>query len=221
MKLELIKTGDGSHSLFREDINETYHSTHGAIAESRHVYIDMGLKKVLEKGLKVNILEVGFGTGLNALLTLEYHYHHPISIRYHTLEPYPLKEEVYAKINHPEGVVYEGSREDFIQMHVLKDGESHAFREGFSFVKHLQKLEDFISEEKFTVIYFDAFAPNKQADMWGKEQFERLYALLEKGGVLTTYCAQGQFKRTLKEVGFEVLEMPGPPGKKQMTVAVK
>lgn len=221
MKVELITTDDGSHSLFREDINETYHSTKGALAESRHVYIDMGLKIILEKGLPATVLEVGFGTGLNAFLTLEYHNQYPMPITYHTLEPYPLQEEVWSKINYTDSIMYTGSDLEFERMHTSKAGVASVFQNDFMFTLFNQKLEEFQATQKYSVIYFDAFAPNKQEEMWDPSQFQRLYDLMEEGGVLTTYCAQGKFKRTLKAVGFEVLVKPGPPGKKQMTLAIK
>lgn len=221
MKVELITTDDGSHSLFREDINETYHSTKGALAESRHVYIEMGLKVILEKGLPATVLEVGFGTGLNAFLTLEYHSQNPMPITYHTLEPYPLQKEVWSKINYTDSIVYEGSDLEFERMHSSKASIASVFQNDFMFTLFNQKLEDFHAKQKYSVVYFDAFAPNKQEEMWDLTQFQRLYDLMEEGGVLTTYCAQGKFKRTLKAVGFEVLVKPGPPGKKQMTLAVK
>ena len=221
MKVELITTGDGSHSLFREDLNETYHSTHGALAESRHVYIEMGVKVILEKGLPLTILEVGFGTGLNALLTLEFHYNNPIPITYHTLEPFPLEPEIWENINYTQSIIYKGSKDVFERMHNAESGKEQSLQANFDFTLFHQKLEHFHADQKYTLIYFDAFAPNKQGDMWEEAQFQKLCDLMEEGAVLTTYCAQGKFKRTLKGVGFEVLEMPGPPGKKQMTLAVK
>lgn len=221
MKVELITTGDGSHSLFREDLNETYHSTHGALAESRHVYIEMGLKVILEKGLPATILEVGFGTGLNALLTLEFRTENSIPITYHTLEPFRLSKEIWAKVNYTKSITYSGSESEFEAMHNSDSGVEVLFQDDFRFTIYNQKLELFEAKQKYSLIYFDAFAPNKQEEMWEEAQFQKLYDLMEEGGVLTTYCAQGKFKRTLKAVGFEVLEKPGPPGKKQMTLAVK
>lgn len=217
MKVEIIATEDGSHSLFRPDLEETYHSTHGAMAESYHVYIEMGVKKVLEKNLPLKILEVGFGTGLNALLTYVHHFCN--KVQYHTLEPYPLNKEVVEQLNHPS--LLNLDRTVFEKMH-FSDAEIEVqIDEGFLFKKYHLKLEDFTPQQTYTLIYFDAFAPNKQAEMWEKKQFEKLFSLLETGGVLTTYCAQGQFKRTLKEVGFEVYEVAGPPKKRQMTIAIK
>lgn len=219
MKIEIIATGDGSHSLFRADLNETYHSMHGALAESQHVYIEMGLKRVLEKKLPIKILEVGFGTGLNALLTYRFAFEQKMNIQYHTLEPYPLSKEVVAQLNYPS--LLNMDRTVFERMH-FSDPELEVFiSEELQFKKYHQKLEQFVPQQTYTLIYFDAFAPNKQSEMWRKEQFVKLFTLLETGGVLTTYCAQGQFKRTLKEAGFEVHEVPGPPKKRQMTIAIK
>ena len=217
MNIKIITTGDGSQSLFLEHLNETYHSTHGAEAESRYVYLDMGLKLFLDKKSPVRILEVGFGTGLNALLTIECCLQNNIAVEYHTLEPFPLQEEIYSQLTYCERINFEGSKECFLKMHQAQNQQQLHLVKEFVFIKHLEKVESFQSEEPFDIIYFDAFAPSKQADMWTVEQMSNLYALTAKDGILTTYCAQGQFKRNLKAAGFVVEELPGPPHKKEMT----
>lgn len=217
MNLKIITTGDGSQSLFLEELNETYHSTHGAEAESRYVFLEMGLKLFVEKKTPIRILEVGFGTGLNALLTLEFSLQHNLTIDYHTLEPFPLPEEIYYQLTYHETVVVDHSKEQFLSMHRVASNEQLKFGEQFFFTKHFQKLEEYQSAQPFDLIYFDAFAPSKQADMWTLEQMKHLYGLTADGSVLTTYCAQGQFKRNLKAAGFTVEELPGPPNKKEMT----
>ena len=218
MNLKIITTGDGSQSLFREDLNETYHSTHGAEAESRYVYLEMGLKLFLErKAAPVRILEVGFGTGLNALLTIEYCLKNNIEVDYHTLEPFPLSEEIFHQLAYFETIAFKNSKEQFLKMHRAGDGERLKLEEQFVFTQYFKKLEDFQSVQPFDLIYFDAFAPSKQADMWTVEQMNQLYSLTAKDGVLTTYCAQGQFKRNLKAAGYTMEELPGPPNKKEMT----
>lgn len=217
MKVEIIATKDGSHSLFREDLNETYHSTHGAEAESRYVFMKMGLDYLRENNLPIRILEVGFGTGLNALLALEYQLNHKVKIEYHTLEPFPLSAEIYEQLNYTDTIQFEGSKAAFSKLHSSSDNEEQRFGTDFLFTKYYQKLEDFNSNSPFTVIFFDAFAPSKQADMWTIEQLQHVYNLTDTNGVFTTYCAQGQFKRNLKAVGYETEELPGPPGKKEMT----
>ncbi len=217
MNPKIITTGDGSQSLFLEELNETYHSTHGAEAESRYVYLEMGLKLFLDRKAPVRILEIGFGTGLNALLTIEYCLQHNLEVEYHTLEPFPLPEEIYSQLTYCEAINFEHSKQYFLKMHEAHNGERLELEKQFIFTKHLKKLEGFQSVEPFDLIYFDAFAPSKQADMWTQEQMNHLFALTAEGGILTTYCAQGQFKRNLKAAGFMVEELPGPPHKKEMT----
>lgn len=217
MNLKIITTGDGSQSLFLEELNETYHSTHGAEAESRYVYLEMGLKLFSERKSPVRILEVGFGTGLNALLTIEYCLENNIEVDYHTLEPFPLSEEIVHQLTYHKTITFDNSKEYFSKMHRAENGEQLKLEKQFTFTKHLKKLEEFQSEQPFDLIYFDAFAPSKQADMWTVEQMSHLYNLIASEGVLTTYCAQGQFKRNLKAAGFTMEELPGPPNKKEMT----
>ncbi len=217
MNPKIITTGDGSQSLFLEALNETYHSTHGAVAESRHVYLEMGLKLFLDRKAPVRILEIGFGTGLNALLTIEFCLQHNLEVEYHTLEPFPLSEEIFSQLTYFEAINFEHSKECFLKMHEAENGEKLELEKNFTFTKYLKKLEDFQSEAQFNLIYFDAFAPSKQADMWTQEQMNHLFNLTANEGILTTYCAQGQFKRNLKAAGFMMEELPGPPNKKEMT----
>lgn len=216
-KLKLIKTADGSHSLYREDLNETYHSKHGAEAESRHVFIKNGLGLFQDKKQPVQLLEVGFGTGLNALLTLAYSQQHRLPINYHTLEPFPLDEEVYNQLNFSNSVELSAFQEDFIQMHACEEKVSQELKSNFAFQKYFERLEDFQPNQLFDLIYFDAFAPNKQADVWEEAVIKHAASLLNPNGVLVTYCAQGQFKRNLKSAGLSVETLSGPPPKKEMT----
>ena len=215
MKKELIITKDGSHSLFVPDLNETYHSVHGSISEAIHVFINSGLLSHPKKN--INILEIGFGTGLNTLLTLENIKNR--KIHYTSLEPYPISSEIYNKLNFH--TVTNSNSETFLKLHTSDWEEKVFISENFTLYKTQKKIQNFISEKKFDIIYFDAFSPEKQTEMWTTEVFEKCFDLLNKDGFLVTYCAKGIFRRTLKSVGFEVISLDGPPGKRQMTRANK
>jgi tRNA U34 5-methylaminomethyl-2-thiouridine-forming methyltransferase MnmC len=215
MKKELIITKDGSHSLFVPDLNENYHSVHGSISEAIHVFINSGLLSHPKK--KINILEIGFGTGLNTLLTLENIKNR--KIHYTSLEPYPISSEIYNKLNFH--TVTNSNSETFLKLHTSDWEEEVFISENFTLYKTQKKIQNFISEKKFDIIYFDAFSPEKQTEMWTTEVFEKCFDLLNKDGFLVTYCAKGIFRRTLKSVGFEVISLDGPPGKRQMTRANK
>ncbi|MEZ4885826.1 MAG: tRNA (5-methylaminomethyl-2-thiouridine)(34)-methyltransferase MnmD [Chitinophagales bacterium] len=223
---KLITTADGSHSLFVPELNETYHSKHGAIQESNHVFIEAGLKsdevnlqlKSIDTTLKV--LEMGFGTGLNAFLTL-FTFPQRI-IHYTSLEAYPIDYETVRKLNYADLFEQEGGRKIFEALHDCAWNEPVSITPNFQLTKLQQKLEEAIlPPHHFNVVYYDAFAPEVQAELWTEEVFEKIYASMQSNGILTTYCAKGVVKRTLKKVGFEVVGLPGPPGKREMTKAVK
>jgi tRNA U34 5-methylaminomethyl-2-thiouridine-forming methyltransferase MnmC len=219
--IKIINTSDGSQSLFIKSLNETYHSTHGALNESRHVFIDNGLNDWFSQSNKkqIRILEVGFGTGLNALLTWVYaKSYSDIQIDYLTLEPFPLKPEVYHELTY-HSLIPEIEQSELLSLHQSDFGHKNDYG-NFCFRKECITLQSF-REDQLDLIYFDAFAPNKQMEMWNLEVFERLFDQLNTGGVLVTYCAQGQFKRNLKKAGFIVQTLPGPPGKKEMVRAIR
>ena len=221
--VRIITTSDGSHSLFNPQLKETYHSTHGALTESRHVFIQEGIEYLVSKGVQeFKILEVGFGTGLNALLVWEYALKHPaIKISYSTLEPFPLEEEIYSALNYAPLLNGPLSDSDLMNLHACKSSEFWQLSSNFGFVKYHTKLEDFKSKDTFNLVFYDAFAPSKQAEMWGIEVLKSIECMMVKGGVITTYCAQGQFKRNLSELNMEVETLKGPPGKKEMVRGLK
>lgn len=220
MSLKIITTEDGSHSLYDEKLNETYHSTRGARGESMHVFIKEGLEywQAKNKAKKVRILEVGLGTALNAFLTAQYAESYQIKIHFTSFEPFPIKREIYEKLNFSQEIK---GRELLLKIHKSEWEQEVELSSHFTLFKKAQRLEELVSSQKFDLIYFDAFAPSKQPEIWSLENIQKCYRQLEKGGILTTYCAQGQFKRNLLEAGFQVETLQGAMGKKEMVRAIK
>ncbi len=219
--LALVETRDGSHTVESHQFGATYHSRYGAIQESRHVFIEAGLfcQTILKKDLAV--LEMGFGTGLNALLTAVEAERLPCQIRYETIEAYPLSLEMVVRLNYPELLSLPESRSWFQAMHAAPHGDWVDIHPHFRFRKHIGRMEAFAAPPSFDVAYFDAFAPETQPELWTEDVLGRVYDALLPGGVLVTYCAKGAVKRTLKALGFVLEALPGPPGKREMTRAVK
>ncbi len=214
-KVRLITTQDGSNSLYLNDLDETYHSTKGALGESAYIYIEQGINTLTHR--KLTLFEVGFGTGLNALLTFNYALKKKINVSYHTLEPYPIPEAFVSQL----GYAKNPKESDILnQMHGVSE-DPLVLDPLFTFQKYHCTLEKFSSEQLFDIIYFDAFAPSKQPDIWARPNLEKAYSLLMPGGILVTYCAQGQFKRDLAAIGYEVEILPGAMGKKEMVRAKK
>jgi tRNA U34 5-methylaminomethyl-2-thiouridine-forming methyltransferase MnmC len=219
--LKIITTADGSHSLFNEELNETYHSVHGAIQESVHVFIKNGLEYVLEKNspLSTSILEVGFGTGLNALLTLQYLQGHAKTVNYTAIEDSPLEEEVWSRLNYASLLNMEAAFKD---LHNTAWGRQQALTGNFNLLKIKNTLQQAaLSKESLDLVYYDAFAPSKQPELWRIDVLRKIFEALKSGGVLVTYCAKGQLKRDLSSLGLAVETLAGPPGKKQMVRAAK
>lgn len=217
-KIEIVKSSDGSHTLYRVDMNEHYHSVHGAIREALHVFIESGLKQVDKKSL--NILEVGFGTGLNVFLTA-LSLKEDVKCNYLSLEKYPLESQIALKLNYADEVDAKNSSQLFEKIH---NSEWESFQEitpQLKLMKHNRDLLDFETDLKFDLIYFDAFGPDKQPEMWGVEIFKKLYKYTNKNGILVTYSAKGDVRRAMISAGFEVEKISGPPGKREMLRAVK
>ena len=217
MTNKLVITNDGSHSIFNPEVNETYHSKHGAIVEAEYVFIKNGL--LAENKKQFSILEVGFGTGLNALLTAQKAQQKKIAINYHGIELYPVPKESYIQLNFTELIGEEKSK--LLNLHECEWEKEHIINNFFKLTKNEIALENYTSKTKFDIIYFDAFSPEKQAELWTAEVFQNMYDLLKEDGFLVTYCAKGVVKRTMKAVGFEIVVLDGPPGKRQMTRANK
>lgn len=222
-KPEIIITEDGSHTLKIEAIDESYHSTFGAIAESKHVFIDTGLKKLLmnEPG-SIDILEVGFGTGLNALLTYLESDGISTQINYTGIEAYPLDAELIEKLNYPDRIEDEEAHDVFKRMHEQKWNETHELGEGFKLTKIQRLFQDYHETGKeYDLVYFDAFAPDVQPELWSEDSFSSISAMMSVGGILVTYSCKGTVKRALKAAGFEIEKLPGPKGKREILRAVR
>lgn len=213
---QLIQSEDGSHTIYLPELNETYHSTHGAMQESQHVFIKYGLEDAAKKNKELTVFEVGFGTGLNALLTMQKAQELGLTIYYHTLEPFPLPEDVVKSLNYP--AYFEPAlQEAFFKMHSAAFEEPAELYPHFKFIKYKTTLQDFNTALQADLVYFDAFAPNKQPEVWEYRNLQKIYNLLKPDGILVSYCARGQFKRDLKALRLQVETLPGPPGKKEMT----
>lgn len=215
---EIITTNDGSHTIFIPELGEHYHSIHGAIQESTHIFINSGL--IFCKADPLNILEVGFGTGLNVLLTAINNSDGKRKINYTTVEKYPLPDEIIKSLNYHILTGEEGKRL-FELIHYAKWNEVQNICKNFNLIKVNSDLLTMILKGSFDLIYFDAFGPDKQSEMWTKEIFEKISGVTNKNGILVTYSAKGEVKRNLKACGFEVNLLPGPPGKRQIIRAIK
>ncbi len=220
MKPEIIleETKDGSHTLYVPAMDEHYHSVNGARQESMHVFIEAGLRQVQISS--INVLEVGFGTGLNAFLTLLEAEQSNRTVHYTSLELYPLSEEVVAHLNYGQLIAPEKA-ELFTKLHQAEWGKEVQITSNFYLHKINCDLCQSKFEENYDLIYFDAFAPDKQPEMWQPELFQRLFDHTRTGGILTTYCAKGVVRRAMQAAGYKVERLPGPPGKREMLRAVK
>lgn len=220
MKSRILKeTMDGSHTLYQPELDEHYHSTKGAIKESMHVFINNGYW-FFEQGQILNILEVGFGTGLNALLTLSENRKTSRKVFYTGIERYPLKSDIIEDLNYAE-CIRGASANELMEMHNCVWDDWQEFSGNFFLKKLNIDLLSFQTSDQYHLIYFDAFAPDKQPELWSEEVFKQCYENLSNGGILVTYSAKGLIKRRLKHIGFDVETLPGPPGKREMIRALK
>ena len=215
MNKEFVITEDGSHTIYLPEIDEHYHSVHGAIQESVHIYIEQGLLQTTKK--EISILEIGFGTGLNAYLTYCYANKNNLSVNYFSLEKYPLTKIEYEQLNYPNTIFPEFSFV-FKQMHCADWNTVAAISPEFKLQKiHADLLTfQFDSKHQFDLVYYDAFAPGKQPEMWSDEILHRVAATVKKDGILVTYCAKGAVRRAFADAGFQMERIPGPVGKKEI-----
>ncbi len=214
-------TQDGSHSLFSPQIGEAYHSRHGAIQESQHVFLKMGLAPFLAERDEVKVLEVGLGTGLNALLTLLAAEETQKHIKYTAIEAFPINVETAKGLNYVELLNAGHFMQSFLDIHLCQWEEEQQISDQFRLKKLETRLEQLALFDQFDCIYFDAFAPNAQPELWTTAIFQKMYELCRPGGVLVTYCAKGDVRRNMLSAGFTVEKVPGPPGKREMLRAQK
>jgi tRNA U34 5-methylaminomethyl-2-thiouridine-forming methyltransferase MnmC len=217
-------TEDGSHTVSIPSMNVTYHSIHGAVQESRHVFIQSGLNYCIDHIVGVdeviNIFEVGFGTGLNALLSLEQAILHHKKIYYQTIEAFPLSTEEILQLNYS-SLFNETLKESFIAMHAYDWNKPAQVHPLFSFEKIKTTLQQFETQQQFHVIYFDAFDPVAQPQLWTEIIFKKMFNMLFDNGILVTYCSKGAVQRAMKAAGFNIEKLKGPPGKREIIRATK
>lgn len=210
--IKLEPTADGSNTLYVPELNEHYHSVKGALTESKHIFIQMGLN--YSQAVNLRVLEIGFGTGLNAFLTLLEAEKSQRTIHFTSIERFPLSEEIVRKLAYPETIAPEEC-EKFYTLHTASWNQEVKISPYFTLHKIEGDFTHFSFREYYDVVYFDAFAPEKQPEMWSQTLFNNLYNQMNPGGILTTYCAKGVVRRMLQTAGFTVERLPGPPGGKR------
>lgn len=214
MIVQTVVTVDGTVTLYVPELDEHYHSVHGAKQESMHVFIKAGLELIAESKKEIRIFEMGFGTGLNAFLTYQFADKNHCKIDYCSVEKFPLEENIIEKLNYAEG----NEKEVFRKLHETEWNKQIIISDFFSLEKIKGSAEELnFAEKKYDLIYFDAFAPRVQPELWTDLIFQKMYDSLNENGILVTYCAKGEVRRSMKRAGFTVEKLPGPPGKREMT----
>lgn len=219
MKREIIITSDGSTTIHLPDWNEQYHSKHGAIQEAYHVFIKSGLDQI--KQSDISILEIGFGTGLNAFITYLESQNRNLTIHYTGVEAYPVARDEVEKLNYITELNATSNEADFYKMHETPWEQKQLISDNFHLTKRKQFFEEIDDQDSYDLIYFDAFGARNQPELWTEPIFKKMYQALKMGGILTTYAAKGSVRRAMLSVGFEVERLPGPPGKREMLRAKK
>ncbi len=214
MKRTIITTADGSKTICLEDWKEHYHSTHGAVNEAYHVFIDHGLGMMTRR--EVSILEVGFGTGLNALITLFEARKRDLNVRYTGVEAFPVSMEEVLQLNYAEDLEIPHLKSFYEAMHSCPWEKEREIYPAFCLIKQRKDFREIADQEAYDLIYFDAFGPRVQPELWSAELFLRMFNALKENGILVTYSAKGSVRRALQEVGFLVERLEGPPGKREM-----
>ncbi len=221
MERKVQLTDDGSHTVAIPQMDVTYHSRFGALRESRHVFIKEGLEYFLNNSNtnSISIFEMGFGTGLNALLTMQFAQQNKQKIYYQSIELYPLTIEESQALNYGEQL---NASKQLQLLHDAKWEEDVVLDEYFTLHKTNQSLVNFTAaEKKFDVVYYDAFAPDAQPELWTKTIFDKIFSMMSQGGVLATYCSKGDVRRAMLAAGFKAKKLAGPPGKIHILRAVK
>lgn len=216
MKREIIITSDGSTTIHLPEWDEQYHSKHGAIQEAYHVFIKSGLETIEKK--EISILEIGFGTGLNCLITF---LESQKSINYVGVEAYPITGKEIKSLNYVSTLKAEKQAIHFNKMHSCSWEVKHQITSNFSLLKQQKKFKEIKDEDTYNLIYFDAFGARVQPELWTEEIFNKMFISLKNDGVLVTYSAKGSVRRAMQKVGFIVERLPGPPGKREMLRGTK
>ncbi len=224
----VFETQDGSRSLFSERFGVSYHSKYGAWQETQHVFVEAGLRYQSIDKDSISVLDIGFGTGLNCIASLFFAFQQNMSLEYVGLEAFPVPAKTLADLDYPSILDWDEDQTGlYHQMQAFDwDGKPQHLKTfqkniSLSVAKRKQRFEELSDLEQYDVIYYDAFAPEAQPELWTVEMFERMYNALKPSGALVTYCAKGQVKRNMKAVGFSVERLKGPPGKREMTRAMK
>lgn len=223
MKRKIITTKDGSTTIHLEDWNEQYHSTHGAIQEAEHVFIKTGLHHLQNtfNPAQIHILEIGFGTGLNAFMTFLEGKKHTFTINYVGVEAYPVASAELTQLNYIQQLKAEQAAQTFQHMHACEWEKETILSENFKLTKRQQFFDQIDDQNQYNLIYFDAFGARVQPELWTADIFQKMYNALQNNGVLVTYAAKGSVRRAMQEVGFQTERLPGPPGKREMLRATK
>ena len=220
---KIIISEDGSHTIELIGKNEQYHSTHGAIQESKHVYIQHGLARISQNKQQINILEVGMGTGLNVLLSYQYALKNQLHINYTAIEAYPLENKIWNQLNYAKLIEDKNDLSAiYHKIHISEWNKELLLNDQF----HMKKINRPIQETQlkdnyFDLVYFDAFNPDLEPQLWSAEVFSNLYHSMKMDSLLSTYSTKGIIKRALKSCGFSIEKKPGPPGKREILNAIK
>ncbi|GAB3027206.1 tRNA (5-methylaminomethyl-2-thiouridine)(34)-methyltransferase MnmD [Niabella terrae] len=221
MQYEIILTEDGSHTVRQKESGVSFHSTRGALQESRHVFIESGLEYLLKHRdavKKPSVFEAGFGTGLNALLSAMTAAAHGTSLTYTAVEAHPLPVSIFAALNYPQLL---GETELYKTITQTPWNQQVYISPFFKLNKTIADIQSYVFSDRFDLIYFDAFAPNDQPELWTAPLFQRFFEALQPGGLLVTYCSKTSVRRDLESVGFRVEKIPGPPGKREIIRAFR
>lgn len=223
MERRVLTTRDGSSTICIPETDITYHSRHGAVRESLHVFIQAGLDYLVHKtgSRSVAVFEMGFGTGLNALLTLDYATRNEVAVTYETVELYPLAMEEALAMNYTELPFLHPYKAEYERMHACNWNEEIEINPFLKLRKEKQDLLDYMQPYAFDIIYYDAFAPSAQPHLWEKIVFDKLYSMLSRSGIITTYCSKGVVRRAMMASGFNMEKLQGPPGKREMLRGTK
>jgi len=221
LKRKIITTADGSKTIYIVEWNEQYHSVHGAIQEAKHVFIKHGLYEIIQNELnEISILEIGFGTGLNAYMTCLEAEKLKVDIDYVGVEAYPISSEEVSALNYAE-LLSKEKDSVFKKFHEVSWEEKHRLKSYFSLTKRKQFFKDIQDINQYNLIYFDAFAPKVQPELWTEHIFKIMFKVLKSKGILVTYSAKGSVRRTMQNAGFSVERLEGPPGKREMLRGMK